>query len=148
MLMKKLSLQILFILCAISIFAQNITFKSSNEFLEIKGKKITYSVTSYKYPNPVSATPSSSETRNVYKNMGLPSSIMKKLKRVIQTSNFYQLPAECGASAKERFYPETLEISLKNKSHKVFYRSNPEYPAPAGYEKLKAEIFNIIDQIK
>lgn len=145
--MKKISLQLLFLSCAFSVFAQSILFKSPNESLEIKDKKITYAVTSYKYASSVSATPISSETKTIYNNHLISAKVLQQLKRIIRSSNFYQLPSECGAPKNKRSYPESLEISLKGKSHKITYRSNPEYPSPSGYDKLKSEIFNVIDQI-
>lgn len=145
--MKKIGLQFVFLSCALSVFAQSILFKSPNESLEIKNKKISYSVTSYKYASTISATPISSETKTIYSNHLISANILQQLKRIIRSSNFYQLPSECGAPKNKRSYSESLEIDFKGKAHKVTYRSNPEYPSPSGYDKLKAEIFNVIDQI-
>lgn len=145
--MKKIGLHLLFLSCALSVIAQNVFFKSPNESLEIQDKKITYSVTSYQYASPVSATPISSETKTIYNHHLMSATSLKQLKKIIRKANFYQLPSECGAPKNKRSYPESLEISWKGKSHKVTYRSNPEYPSPSGYDKLKSEIFNVIDQI-
>ncbi|MBX7241530.1 MAG: hypothetical protein K1X92_07265 [Bacteroidia bacterium] len=146
--MKKLLILWIGIIFCLCLYSQNILFSSATEYMEIKNGVLQYRVTTYTYSNPVSSVPTGSDTRVIFSQYLLKGKTLKRLKTIIRRSNFYSLPAECGASPKERHYPESLMIEWKGRKHKVSFRSHPEYPAPYGYEKIKSEIFNEIDRIK
>ncbi len=144
---KILSLCIAAVFC-LCLYSQNILFSSATEYMEIKNGILQYRVTTFTYDNPVSSVPSGSDTKTIFSQYSLSRKTLKRLKLIVRQSNFFQLPTECGASANERHYPESLVIEWKGRKHKVIYRSHPEHLAPYGYEKIKSEIFNEIDRIQ
>lgn len=124
------------------------SFKSANETMEIRDGKLTYSVSRYKYKNRRSTTPLRTEDKEIYKDYVLSKKFMRELRKIIQESNYGTLPNVFGAPPNTQHTPETLKISYKDQNRSLTYRRNPQYPPPNGYEKLKSEIFNLIDMLE
>lgn len=76
----------------------------------------------------------------------LSSDEIDSLKQTIEDIQFFQMESTYGgASAEQRFYPETLYVKYGGDRKEVIYQNFPEAaPKPEGFERLFTELYMII----
>lgn len=105
----------------------------------IEGQTISQSQIQHEYDNPVSSTPSSSETVNLLEKVALNDDEIDQLERQIVASKFMDLSEGAyGAEEGSRYYPYEIEITKNCETRKILFRSNPSFKdVPSEFKEME-----------